>query len=476
MMALASGIKVVKNPELSRIHEATVEVLEQTGVEYKSEEALALFRENGAVVDSHRVKIPQTLLEKCIESAPSTLKLWGRDESKSIVIGEGQTRVHVEPSNGCVFTHDMDRGRRSSTMADLIDFFKLAHQSEVCTIGGAIPVEPNDIPSSQRPLRVFFETLKHTDKPLKRNVQPAHEIKEMFEMFEVAVGKNYLKEHACIYASVNPLSPLAFDTEPIETIMTYARYNQPVTILSCALAGVTAPMSLLGASVMQNAEILAGLVLSQITNPGAGVIYAPASAVPNMMNAQYVTGSPESHLINIVNLQLAEELYHLPTRTMAGLNDAKVPDAQAGFETMQNLMQCMLGGAQIINECLGVLDSIMTNSFEKFIMDEEMISRILRFMDGLSGVHTELSTELIDTIGPQGSYLMHPTTMKNCRRAWRPTLSDWNSQETWAKKGQEDAVVRANKIFKERLAVCPESTLNPDLEKELAAFVAARLK
>ncbi len=474
-MALASRIKVVGDAELSRIHEATVEILEKTGIEFKSEEALALFKANGAEVSGHRVKIPRALLEKSIESAPSSITLWGRDEAKKITIGQGQPRTHVEPSNGCVFTHDMDRGRRASTMADLINFFKLAHQSPVCTIGGAIPVEPNDVPPEERALRVFFETLKHTDKPLKRNVQPAHEIEEMFKMYEVAMGTGYLADHPSIYASVNPLSPLAFDTEPIETIMTYARHNQPVTILSCALAGISAPMSLLGAAVMQNAEILGGLVLSQMTQPGAGLIYAPASAVPNMMNAQYVTGSPETHLINIVNLQLAEELYHLPTRTMGGLNDAKVPDAQSGYETMQNLMQCMLGGAHIINECLGVLDSIMTNSFEKFIMDEEMISRVLRFMQGIDGIHTDLSTELIDTIGPQGSFLTHPSTMKNCRTAWRPTVSDWNSQEMWEKKGSEDVLTRANRIVKERLAACPESTLDPDLEKELSAFVESRL-
>ncbi|VFQ43201.1 trimethylamine methyltransferase family protein [Desulfoluna butyratoxydans] len=474
-MALANRINVVGTDELARIHEATVQVLETTGVEFKSDEALALFKQNGAEVDGHRVKIPRSLLEKSLESAPSSISLWGRDKETVVTLGEGQTRTHVEPSNGCVFTHDMERGRRASTMADLIDFFKLAHQSPVCTISGAIPVEPNDVPPEERPLRIFFETLKHTTKPLKRNVQPAREIEEMFAMYEVAVGKGFLADHPSVYASVNPLSPLAFDTEPIETIMTYARYNQPVTVLSCALAGISAPMSLLGAAVLQNAEILSGLVLSQMVTPGAGVIYAPATAVPNMMTAQYVTGSPESHLINIVNLQMALDLYHLPTRTMAGLNDAKVPDAQAGFETMQNLMQCMLGGAHVINECLGVLDSIMTNSFEKFIMDEEMISRVLRFMEGVGGIHTDLSAELIGTIGPQGSFLMHPTTMKNCRTAWRPTVSDWNNHEKWEKQGGEDALVRANRLYKERLDACPESTLEPELERDLAAFVAKRL-
>ncbi|BCS95228.1 hypothetical protein DSLASN_08600 [Desulfoluna limicola] len=125
-MALANRIKVVGDAELSRIHEETVEVLETTGVEFQSEEALALFKSNGAEVSGHRVKFPRPLLESSIESAPSSLNLWGRDEVKRITIGKGQPHTHVEPSNGCVLTQDMDRGRRSSTMADLVDFFKLA--------------------------------------------------------------------------------------------------------------------------------------------------------------------------------------------------------------------------------------------------------------------------------------------------------------------------------------------------------------
>jgi len=470
-MADPRFIRMQDRQELEEIHGASVKVLETVGVELQSHAALSLFKSRGALLDGNRVKIPRKMVETSIESAPASFILHGRNEARSITIGEGQTRTHVEPSNGCIHAQSLDKGRWIAGIEDLTNFFKLAQASPVCTINGGIPVEPSDIDGKTAYLRILFETLRHTDKPIRSNIGTRKEIEAMFRMVEIAMGRpGYLEDHAAIYISINPLSPLAFDKIPLEAIMTYAEHGQPVAMLSCALAGISAPMSLKGASVMQNAEILAGLVLTQLVNPGAPFIYAPASSVPNMQTGQYVTGSPESNLINLANIQLARELYGLPTRTMAGLTDAKTVDAQSGMETMQNLFQCMMGGASIINECLGVLDSIMTNSYEKFILDQEMISRILTFMQGFEGPKGDLATEVIQEIGPRGTFLYHPTTYKNCRSSWRPEVSTWENYAKWKEQGSLDAARAASTVYKEMLATAPESMLDPAVEEELAVF------
>lgn len=457
---------------LEELHEASVKVLEVTGVDLQSQSAVDLFKSRGALVDGSRVKIPRKMVETAIESAPASFVLHGRNDNRSITIGEGQTRTHVEPSNGAIYVQSLEAGRRRGGIQDLVNFIKLAQADPVCTINGGIPVEPSDIDGTSACFRILFETLKHTDKPIRSNIGTRKEIEAMFRMVEIARGKTgYLEEHAAVYVSINPLSPLAFDGEPLEALMTYAAHGQPVTVLSCALAGISAPLSLRGAAVMQNAEILSGLVLTQLVNPGAPFIYAPASAVPDLQTGRYVTGSPESNLINIANIQLARELYRLPTRTMAGLTDAKTVDAQSGMETMQNLFQCMMGGASIINECLGVLDSILTNSYEKFILDLEMISRILRFMDGFEGTKGDLATEVIQEIGPRGTFLYHPSTFANCRNAWRPSASNWQNYEKWEAGGRPDAAMRASAVYKEMLAQAPGTMLDPSVEEELAAFV-----
>lgn len=465
-------IRMQDQQGLEEIHEASVKVLETVGVELKSETALELFKSRGAVNDGNRVKIPRKMLESSIESAPSSFVLHGRNEAQSITIGEGQERTHVEPSNGCIHAQSLDGGRWLAGIEDLVNFIKLAQASEVCTINGGIPVEPSDINTDTAYLRILFETLRHTDKPIRSNIGTRKEIEAMFRMVEIAKGRpGYLEENAAIYVSINPLSPLAFDGEPLDAIMTYAEHGQPVTVLSCALAGISAPMSLRGASVMQNAEILAGLTLTQLVRPGAPFIYAPASAVPNMQTGQYVTGSPESNVINIANIQLARELYRLPTRTMAGLTDAKIVDAQSGMETMQNLFGCMMGGASIINECLGVLDSIMTNSYEKFILDQEMISRILTFMKGFEGTKGDLAAEVIEEIGPRGTFLYHASTFSNCRNAWRPDASNWDNYEKWQESGELDAAMNASAVYKKILSEAPDSMLDPAVEEELMAYV-----
>ncbi|MEH0022608.1 MAG: trimethylamine methyltransferase family protein [Desulfobacter sp.] len=467
-------IRMQDRQELEEIHEATVEVLETIGVDFKSDAALEVFKSGGALLDGDRVRIPRTLLETSIDTAPDSFMFHGRNPEKSIRIGKGQDRTHVEPSNGCIHAQSLDKGRWIAGIRDLVDFFKLAHASDVCDINGGIPVAPADIDGDSASLRIFYETLKHTDKPLRSNIGTHKEISTMFRMLEIAKGESgWLRDHAAVYLSINPLSPLAYDALPLEAAMTYAAHGQPVTVLSCALAGISAPMSLKGMSVMQNAEILSGLVLTQLVRPGAPFIYAPAGAVPDMRTGRYVTGSPESNLANIANIQLAREVYGLPTRTMAGLTDAKTVDAQSGMETMQNLFQCMMGGASIINECLGVMDAIMTNSYEKLILDEEMISRVLAFMVGFDGANQDTAVAAIREVGPGGTFLYHPDTVQNCRHTWRPRVSDWDSHDKWEEKGRPDLVRAAADRYRHILATAPDTTLDKAAEKELAAFINA---
>lgn len=476
-MSLHSLIEVLSSKDLQQIHDASIEVLGSVGVEILNKEALEIFKAGGATVNGSRVILPAGVIETAIESAPSSFTLAARDPEKSIIIGEGQTRTHVEPSNGNVNVQDVKHGKRTSTLPDLINFFKLAQASDVCTINGGVPVEPSDLDPKNSYLTIFKETLKHTDKPLRSNIGSRQQVLDMFRMFEMAKGEdNFLQDNHCIYVSVNPLSPLAYDDIPLETIITYAQNNQPVTALSCSLVGITAPMDLMGCSVLQNSEILAGLVLTQLVRPGVPFIYAPAAAVPNMQSGQYVTGSPESNLINLANIQLARQMYRLPTRTMAGLTDAKNIDAQAGYETMQNLFQCMVGGASIINECLGVLDSIMTNSIEKFILDEEMIGRVLRFMEGIDTKPENLATAVIKAVGPRGSYLTQPSTMAKCRGCWRPSVSNWDNYDQWQSKGEQDVTHAASEKAINILNNCPNSTLDADRVDQLDAFVTSKLK
>lgn len=474
-MPIQNRLKMVKDTDLAKIHEKTITILEETGVAFHSREAIEVFKKAGATVNDDVVFITGKMIENALDTAPGSFVWHARNPDNSIVVGEGQKRVHVMLDHGSVNIQDIENGRRTSTMEDLINIYKLGQASDICNVIGQVPVDPSDIDDKTKHLEITKALLNHTDKPLMSYpINDQKETNDIFSMVEMVMGEGYLENHAAVGVSICALSPLKFAPESCETLLAYAKRRQPMLVLTCAMNGVTSPIGIMGTAILQNAEILSGLVLSQLVNPGTPFVYCPASAIPNMKTAGYITGSPESNLINIVGLQLARDLYGLPTRTMAGLTDAKVVDAQAAYETMQNYFTLMLSGTHMINECMGTMDSIMTVSYEKFMIDEEMISRMLRIMEGVETTEEDFDISAIQEIGQTGSYLMHPSTASKCRSLWTPTLADWNSYAAWEAAGAEDILVRANRKYKEVLSGCPESLLSPGVNEEMSRFIASR--
>ncbi len=468
-MALHTKLEILSPENLTRVHEASLEILEQTGVVFKCPDALEIFRKNGARVTGDTVCLAPKMVEDAIEKAPSTFRWEARNPAHAVTLGTG---FAVQPNGGVVDIQDEDRGRRPALLEDFANIQKLCQASEVVSLVGSFPVEPRDVTPAEKHLRVTHTILRHTDKPVISYCSYTPQVNQMMDMVEIAMGGNhYLEDHYAVAVSVNPLSPLKFSTDAAETLVAFARRRQPVLVLSCVMAGVSGPIHPLGVVVQQNAEILAGLTLVQLITPGNPVVYCPASTAANMKIASYVTGPPEAFLINTANLQLALDLYKLPTRTMCGMTDAKAVDCQAGYETMQNLMMGMLSGAHIIHECLGVIDSIMCTSYEKFIIDEELIGRVMRISRGLDFSTEALSVDIIGEVDHGGDYLLHDSTFAHARDFWAPTVSVWEPFGTWEKQGREDALTRANRRYKEILEQAPDSLLDAALEAELRAYM-----
>ena len=475
-MSFFMKLKIVSSDDLYRIHESTIAALQQTGVLFHSDEAIEIFKKHGAKIDGRVVRIPRQMLEQALEVAPNSFRWHARNPLASIKVGDDQSRTHVMLDHGPVFIQDIDNERRPGKMADLINLYKLGQASEVANVIGQIPVDPGDVTGDSKNLQIMYQLLRNTDKPLMGWPESRKNIQRMFEMVEIAMDHpGFLENHHTIGVSVCALSPMQFAPESCDTILAYAQKGQPLLILTCAMTGVTSPINLVTTAIQQNAEILAGIILAQLINPGTPVVYCPASAAPNMKTATYITGAPESNLINMIGLQLANDMYHLPTRTMAGLTDAKVVDCQAGYETMQNYFTLMMTGTNMINECFGTLNGIMTVSYEKFIIDEEMISRMLRISHGISPVETDFNVDIIHEVGHNGSFLMHPTTFEDCRSGWRPTVSNWDPFETWKEEGGEDVLIRANRRYKKVLSECPDSVLDRSQIEALRRYVESHL-
>lgn len=473
-MALKTKLEVLAGEDYTRVHEASLKILRETGIVFHSEEALAVLKKHGAVVSDKTAFISKEMVDRALESSPGAFKWQARNDQHSVTVGEG---FLIQPNVGPVYIQDLDGGRRNALLSDYSNIQKLCQASSAVNLVGTIPVDPSDVPGEQKHLHMMYEILKNTDKPVIGFCSGARQVREQLDMVELAMGREgFLQENSCVSVLVNPLSPLSYGPETLETMMEFAGRNQPILLAPCIMAGVTGPVSLLGTAVLQNTEILAGLVLMQLIRPGTPVVYSTASTAAYMKAASFGAGAPEAMLINTASLQMGLDYYRLPTRTMCGITHSKAVDYQAGFETMQSLLLGRLSGAHIAVQCLGVLDAIMATSYEKFVIDEELISRVARISKGIDTSEDALAVDVIQEMGHKSDYLMHSSTFEQYRNIWIPGLSDWESYDDWLGSGGEDIAVRANRRFKEILGKAPDTLLDPELDKDLRAYMDRALK
>ncbi len=468
-MSPISRLKFASKNDLGRIHEATIKILDEKGVVFHCDDALEIFKKNGAKVEGKIVYFHRAMVERAIEQSPNKYKFVARNDAHSITVGEG---IVVATNAGCIYIQDLDNGRRPGKLRDYADIQKLYQASKLCDIVGHIPVDTSDIDPKKKHLYMMYETLKNTDKPVLCHTADKFKSREMLDMVEISFGKKDIMSDNCVACvSINPISPLSYSPEGCETIIEYAKRNQALFLGPAPMTGISSPVSLPGTVVLQNAEALAGIVFAQLVNPGNPVVYMPGGFIGSMKDAKCITGSPEIMMMNAVNIQLALEFYHLPTRIQCGTTDAKGLDIQAGYETMQNIMISMFAGVHMFHLPLGVLDSIFTTSLEKMIIDEEIFSRVLRISEGLDISDKALSIDVIQDVGHRGMYLDHPDTFEQCRNVWLPDVSNWGSYDDWKKGISEDVVVKANRIFKERLQNAPDTLIDADVDLELKAYI-----
>jgi trimethylamine--corrinoid protein Co-methyltransferase len=472
-MTINISMDEIPGSMLEKIHQSSLRILADTGVVFHGQAALDLFKRHGATVAGKTVYITEKMVDKALESCPSRFEWTARDPNRSVVVGKG---FLVQPPVGAVFVRDTDRGRRHALLEDYANIIKLCQAGAATALNGSIPVDPCDVPGERKHLYMMREILNHTDKPIIGICADARKVAQTFEMVAMVMGgAGAFADNHLVAVLVNPLSPLGYSQESIDTIIAYAERNQILLLAPCIMAGVSGPINLLGTSVLQNSEALAGIVLSQLVRPGAPVVYGTASNVGFMKDASFAAGSPEAMLINLPNIKLAREYYHLPTRTMCGITHAKVIDCQAGYETMMSAMMGVLSGANIGVQCIGTLESLMTVSYEKIMIDQEILSRVLRIQSGIDVSDRVILDEDIRQVGPGGSYLLHPGTMAACRNLWFPTVSDWKPYAAWKAAGETDALYYARQQYKQLLENAPSTLLDDAVEAALGRFVERAL-
>lgn len=468
-------LAVISPAAEDRLHEASVQILENTGIEFLDDEALDLFAQAGADVqrETRRVRIDRGLLLETIAKAPSSFTLHARNPERNVIIGGNY--VVFSPVGGPAYSTNLERGRRPGTLADYEDLVRLTHIFNILHHGSDTHVEPTDLPAETRHLDYLYRLITLTDKTIMGPIRGRVLARDAVEITALLFGGHgVIREHPGLISIVNANSPLRYDNVMAEGLITYARAGQAVVVTPFILAGAMGPITLAGAMAQQNAEALAGIALAQLVNPGAPVVYGGFTTDTYMRSGSPSFGTPEAAWAILVGGQLARR-YHLPYRTSGGLNSSNVPDAQAAYESMMSLWPSILGHGNFIYHAAGWIEGGLTTSYEKFINDVEVLSMMASLLDGFEINDDTLALAYIDQVGPGGHHFDTTHTLARFSTAfYHPLISTRQSYEAWVESGSLDAAQRAHLKWKALLKTYQQPPLDPAIDEALRDYVTRR--
>ncbi|MBC8446051.1 MAG: trimethylamine methyltransferase family protein [Chloroflexi bacterium] len=455
--------------DIELIHNTSMKLLAEVGVEFPNDEAIAVFKRHGFKADGHRVYFHEEQVLNAVETAPAQFTLRARNPDRNVTVGDGEPVF--APAYGAPFLVDSEVGKRQPTMEDYHNLARLAHALPNQDLSGHLLVEPGDVPAGTAHLRMLHANMVHSDKPFIGSAEGKRGARHTMEMASILFGEE-IGERPVTIGLINPLSPLGYNREMLQALMEYARWQQPLVIATLIMAGSTGPITLAGVLVQQNAEILAGIMLTQLISPGTPVVYGSTSTNIDMKTGALAIGSPELALIVVATAQMAHH-YGLPSRSGGALTDANSPDAQAGFESMLGLLTAVNSGVDFVLHAAGILSSYLAFSYEKFVLDDEMCGMVRRFRRGIAITSETLAYDVIPKVGPGGNFLMEPHTVKRCRSEfWQPAVCNREGVEAWQEGGRQDAVACARQRWQKLLAEHQDPPMDATIVRQLQTFVA----
>ncbi len=469
--------KFISKEEIKKIHENSLRIMEEVGVVFENERAREIFKDAGAVIEDTLVKIPAKLVEDALRTVPSSFRLHSTIHG-DVVLGDG-SKDKIITSN-CSNVYIEDSGKiRHATNEDTVKQFIMSETSPITTTA-----HWNDFPDKsefnkeQKIMGVGAMTLKYSSKyafSVGANVRGLDkEEADHYRMKGLEMSMNFQgiteKDLPISIIGINALSPLAYDEAPIENLIFGVQHNLPIWIAPCAMPMMTAPPSVAGLMSTTNAEVLAGLTLTQLIKPGHPFLYGNVSGSTDMRKVQLAMGSPETALIAYATAGLAD-LYHLPFRVGGGLSDCKDLDAQAGAESMMTIYATLDTGADYVMHMAGSMGAYNVGSLEKFLVDEEIIGMVNRWLKGVRVDDETLRFDEIKKVGPRGAFFYGRTPKIYREEVYLTKLFNKEDASTWQNAGAKSIKAAAHEMVEERLT----SYQAPVLTKEQTDAIASYL-
>ncbi|THV15515.1 trimethylamine methyltransferase family protein [Rhizobium rhizophilum] len=460
---------------LDDMHEASLTILEEIGMDIMLPEARAIMKAHGAHVTegSDRVRFDRGLIMDMIASAPREFQMFARNPERNVKMG-GNNLVFAQIASA-PFVADREGGRRAGNQEDFRKLVKLAQCYDVIHTTGGYPVEPIDIHASVRHLDCLSDMVKLTDKVFHCYSLGKQRNLDAIEIARIGrgVSMEQMESEPSLFTIINSSSPLRLDGPMLQGIIEMSSRGQVVVMTPFTLAGAMAPVTIAGAVVQQNAEALCGIAFTQMVKRGAPVVYGGFTSNVDMKTGAPAFGTPEYMKAVIVGGQLARR-YGIPYRT-SNTNAANTLDAQAAYESAFSLWALTQGGGNFIMHSAGWSEGGLTASFEKFILDVDMLQMVAEFLTPLDVSQDALALDAVREVGPGGHFFGTAHTLARYETAfYSPILSDWRNFETWTDAGRPTTYDHANRVFKEKLSSYERPPIDPAVEEELDAFVAKR--
>lgn len=476
--------EVVRNPyapmemlsadQMQDLHDTSIRILKELGIKVMGANVRTLFAAAGAKIDDEGiVRIDASIVEAALATVPRQFTLTPRNPDKRVHMG-GDHLVFglvAGPPN----VHNRVNGRRSGNLADYQNFIRLAHHFNAIHMIGNQVTAPQELPANNRHLDTYFANLTLSDLTFHCTAIGRGRAMDGIRMMAISRGIS-LEEMARdpgVITIISVNSPRLLDDAMGDGLIAMAEHGQPVTITPFTLMGAMTPVSLPAALAQQNAEALFGVVLTQLVKPGAPVMYGAFTSNVDMRSGAPAFGTPENTKANVIAGQLARR-YGLPYRT-SNANASNAVDLQAAYETSMATWGAVMGGANLIYHAAGWLEGGLTASYEKLILDVEILQNMVEFLRPLKWDADELGFDAIRDVPAGGHFFGAPHTMERYEHAfYQPMLSDWRGYENWELAGAKEAGQRATDLWQQALAEYEEPAMDLAIREELQAYVAKR--
>ena len=468
-------LRVFSDDQVAAIHEAALVMLETQGMKVLSEDGRKVFVTGGAEVDKSTqiVRLDRGMVAAALLTAPHDITLHSVDPERHMPLSD--QRVAFAPTSGPPNIMDTAGGRRSGTIEDFRNMMKLCQSFEVIhVLGGA--TEPQDVPVNIRHLEVTRSQLLLTDKIPFIFSRGHGQVADNFELIRLAHGisEEEFRSRPYTYTIINTNSPLMLDIPMADGIIDFAKAGQLLIITPFTLAGAMAPVTVAGALTLAHAEALAGLTLAQLVRPGAPVAYGSFTSNVDMKSGSPAFGTPEYVKAAFGAGQLARFL-GLPWRS-SNATASNIPDAQAAYESQMSLWGALLGGCNFILHAAGWLESGLTTSYEKFILDIEQLQMFAEVFQPVGAQPSDLALEAVAEVGAGGHFFGCAHTMERYRSAfYAPLVSDWRNYGTWENDGAKTATQRATEVCRNTLDRYVAPVRDAAIVESMDAYVRKRI-